>query len=303
MFLITRHHFLLLLTLTIQYTKQEATILCKQVPELSILPGLGIDPLTGKYTNRILKMTYNQCKLTDNGNNLIPDNVEIEKLNTTEITAMVIKNWLNYTSLTTKFQETDKSYYSFSEEYQEMKSLQIKHRAFTCRSQLSRTNYRLNLLSDSITTTLETRFSHIVHAIQRNQTKKAKYLIQMIIRDYGTHYTTCVDVGNMFIKQDYLRNDFLLRRVNQEELITESKLSLLETVRLIRGDEHDLESSLLSEYNDAIVQTKLTQAFIVERSVSVLTNLITTTNFPDAPTLVRIKIRDMLDESIKTYFR
>uniref|UniRef100_T1JLV4 MACPF domain-containing protein n=1 Tax=Strigamia maritima TaxID=126957 RepID=T1JLV4_STRMM len=304
-------------------TYLQLTRSCPDVPKLNILPGVGWDGLTNQDTKQLTQLTYDQCKLTNDGRYMIPDHtvtvaVNDEKL---RIFAEIFEDWSKYTPPTASFNSWPQQYpslrYSFSDEYQEMKTLQVKHDAFTSRSQLRQLFYRVHATSDArMIPSVKERFLEVIRALNRNYTERATYLVEMIVGDYGTHYAKSIDVGTVFVKEDYLQNVFLNVYNDQRgKILSASKLSLLEYIDFSWKDKQNLDSSLLSEYNKVTSDKKIRlfgspnwekdvsadNMMAIDKSGTMLTSLVTSSNFPNVSTSLLIKLQHMLDAAVEVY--
>uniref|UniRef100_T1JAM5 MACPF domain-containing protein n=1 Tax=Strigamia maritima TaxID=126957 RepID=T1JAM5_STRMM len=309
----------------ISYAKQAKQ--CPDVPKLSILPGVGWDGLTTRDTKQLMQLTYNQCKLTNDGEYLIPDHMITVALKDDEkqkqLTAEIIEHWSSYTPPTANFTTWPNQYsslrYSFAYLYQDMKALQVKYDAFTCRSQMRQVVYRINTTSDAIMDhSTKERFLKVIRALSRNNTEKATYLVEMIVSDYGTHFSKSVDVGAVFIHEDYLKNSFLkLYGSNRNKILSASKWSILEDRRFSWNNQQDLDLSLWPEYNRAKVDfgfrffgrlkvikndVKTERLADIDKSGDLLTNLVTSSNFPNISSSLLMKTEQMLRDALQLYF-
>uniref|UniRef100_T1JAB3 MACPF domain-containing protein n=1 Tax=Strigamia maritima TaxID=126957 RepID=T1JAB3_STRMM len=161
------------------------------------------------------------------------------------------------------------------------------------------------------------RFQQMIAAFSENDVEQAKYIAKMIVSDYGTHYTKSVDVGAAFVREDYLRPYFV--EVNNEErsnVLSAAKLSLLEYTGYSWNNKQHLNNSLLTDYNDAILEKKIrffgglnwekdTIAeclVVVDRSGDLLSSLLTASNFPGAQSSLLISVKKMFIKVIQEYY-
>uniref|UniRef100_T1JC19 MATH domain-containing protein n=1 Tax=Strigamia maritima TaxID=126957 RepID=T1JC19_STRMM len=302
---------------------------CADLPKLKILPGFGWDALKDKDTKQLLQVTYDQCKTTFDGKLLIPDNADAFALKSQEIEvkSSIFEHWSTYippTSASFKIatnvwpKEFLPLYYSFSEDYQQMKSLQFKKKTFTCRSEMRQVVYRVHL-TELMDDSVKGRFMEVIGALLRDKNEEAKTLTEKIVSDYGSHYSNIVDVGAVIIKEDYLKDDFLRAYDgNRRKILSASKLSLL-AIGFPWEYTEDLDSSLLNEYNDAIVDKKIRffgalnwkkdanaeYVVAVDKSGNLLSSLVTSSNFPYYPnttSTMLIRVRQMINEAIRDYY-
>uniref|UniRef100_T1IKP6 MACPF domain-containing protein n=1 Tax=Strigamia maritima TaxID=126957 RepID=T1IKP6_STRMM len=322
-------HFCFILLISI-ISDSQLEIICPDVPRLSILPGIGWHALTNKDTNQLMQLTYNECKVTKDKRYLIPDTtIEVAQNAEDKLTiGEIFEHWSTYTSPTSAGFNVPTSiwpgkylplYYSLSDQVQEMKSLQVRHQAFTCRSQLRQVFYRIQLKPDSqVTELVKERFLQVIRANNKNNIEMAKILTNKIVSDYGSHYSKSIDVGAVIVKEDYLRKDFLnSHKGEKSSIISAAKVSLLKQVGFSWKNSQDSDYSLVNQYNDALVEKKMryfggrnggnsirTKNMVaIDRSGDLLTGLITASNFPKAPSTQLDRLRRMFNDAIQDYYR
>uniref|UniRef100_T1J2U8 MACPF domain-containing protein n=1 Tax=Strigamia maritima TaxID=126957 RepID=T1J2U8_STRMM len=300
---------------------------CPDVPKLKILSGIGWDALKDKDTKQLLQVTYKQCKTTFDKKLLIPDNADAFALKLPqeiEVKSHIFEHWSTYTPPTSASFKVANNvwpkeflplYYSLSGGYKQMKSLQVNNNTFTCRSEMRLVVYRVHLTSlmDDV---VKGRFMRVISALDRDKAEEAKFLTENILSDYGSHYTNVVDVGAVIVKEDYLKDVFLKAHDgNRSKILSASKLSLL-GYGFPWEHKEDLDSSLLSEYNDAIVDKKIRffgalnwekdakaeYVVAVDKSGDLLSSLVTSSNFPNARNTTLIRVRRMFNDAIRDYY-
>ena len=101
---------------------------------LETLPGLGWDNLRNRISGMVTFMNYSQCRTTEDGQYLIPDNVFVTALKESKasLNSELIDHWSNYSSMTstTVNVEAHESFFgsisgSFSYENQDIKKRQV----------------------------------------------------------------------------------------------------------------------------------------------------------------------------------
>ena len=103
-------------------------------PRLETLPGLGWDNLRNHVSGMVALFNYSQCRTTEDGRYLIPDDVFVTPIKESKASLFseLIDHWTNFTSTTstTVNAEAHESYYgsisgSFSSEYSDVKTRQV----------------------------------------------------------------------------------------------------------------------------------------------------------------------------------
>lgn len=101
---------------------------------LEALPGLGWDNLRNRYSGMVTFMNYSQCKTTEDGRYLIPDDVFVTPIKESKasLNSELIDHWTNYSSMTstTINVEAHESFFgsisgSYSSEYRDVKKKQV----------------------------------------------------------------------------------------------------------------------------------------------------------------------------------
>lgn len=112
---------------------------------------------------------------------------------------------------------------SFSAEHQKVKTTQINTRSVTTRVQLRHTVYTAMQEPDTpLTKGFRDALLNLAYEIESNNTVMAKYLAEMIVADYGTHYVTKIDAGGVYASIDFIRND---NSVLSEAMTNQLKMS------------------------------------------------------------------------------
>nr|KAI8739650.1 macrophage-expressed gene 1 protein-like [Biomphalaria glabrata] len=188
------------------------------VGRFEVLPGVGWDNLRNLEAGLVVSYNYTQCKETDDGNFLIPDNVFTIPIKNSRVErfAELIDNWNSASSLTSDTVNVaaglSLSIFSisglYSSEHQELKSKQIEDNSATIRNQLRYPRYEAKLQPDAeLSPQFKNRLLSIAIRIELNQTRQADYEAQLLVRDFGTHVLTSVTAGAAMVKDDYVKTD------------------------------------------------------------------------------------------------
>ena len=103
-------------------------------PRLETLPGLGWDNLRNRVSGMVAFFNYSQCRTTEDGRYLIPDDVFVTPIKESKaaLFSELIDHWTNYSSTTSKSVnvEAHESFFgsisgSYSSEYSEVKTHQV----------------------------------------------------------------------------------------------------------------------------------------------------------------------------------
>ena len=182
---------------------------------LETLPGLGFDNLRNFDMDRVHSVDYTTCRMTSDGKYLLPDGYFIVPQYVTDISLFseYFNNWYDYRSLTSSSINIGGSLGfnrfsisgSHSEENRRVKIQQVQQNSATTRVQVRRVVYTVKLDSS---VSLHPEFRKRVYEIAANlageQDNLAHYCAELLVRDYGTHFLTSIDVGGVFAKNDFI---------------------------------------------------------------------------------------------------
>ena len=162
---------------------------------------------------QVFTYNYSMCKETADGKYLIPDSVSAFPLKQYQykLHADIFEHWSDYTSISSsKINMGLPVFGAFSEEKMAVREKQEKHNTVTVRTMFRSRVYevKLDVLSE-LQPAFKSRVYEIAAHVQRNDTKAATYLSEMLVRDFGTHYVTSVDAGGVFVKLDYVSHSYV----------------------------------------------------------------------------------------------
>ena len=182
---------------------------------IDVLPGRGWDNLRNVEQSSVLAYNYSKCHTTYDGAHLLPDHMSAIPFLQSKVDTYteVFDHVSNYTSLTASSINSDVTVYSFvsghfSTEHETFKQRMVTQKSVMSRIQLRHLRYKIRSSpSAPLNTAFRHRLMQIAASIQSNLTEMATYLSQLLVRDYGTHYTHTTHVGAVLTKIDYLSRD------------------------------------------------------------------------------------------------
>ncbi|XP_030620968.1 macrophage-expressed gene 1 protein-like [Chanos chanos] len=228
---------------------------------LEVLPGGGWDNLRNMDMGRVMNLSYSQCQTTEDGTYFIPDEVFVipQKISGVETSSEIIDSWLDHQSSTAQSINSDASFITtlnakFSVENQRVKIHQIEDNSVTTRVQVRNHLYTVKAYPDF---TVDIRFAEqvqeIADAIENNQTRRATYLSEKLVLDYGTHVLTSIDVGATLVQEDYLRATYVYSSETDKFNITASAgLNFFDKVKFDIGSKESKETSEIRSYRSNI---------------------------------------------------
>ena len=189
----------------------------EKLPLINVLPGRGWDNLRNVELSSVLAYNYSKCRTTYDGKYLLPDYMSAIPVLQSKVDTYteVFVHFSNYTFLTASSINSDFTVFSFisgrySTEYKTFKQKMVNQKSVVSRIQLRHLRYMIRSSpSAPLNTVFEHRLLQIAASIQSNLTGMATYLSQLLVRDYGTHYTHTTHVGAVLAKTDYLSRDVI----------------------------------------------------------------------------------------------
>lgn len=303
-----------------------------------VLPGGGWDNLKNEDRARIVFYNYSDCGMTEDGRYFIPDNVFVvpEKASQVKIYSERIDHWMNFTSATSKTinvggQAKVAGLFSiggkFSSEYDEVKSNQVNDNSFTQRTGARYVRYTSKIQPNPV---LDHGFRSKILSIANHhlngRKRYARYESQLLVRDFGTHVITSIDVGASIFKVDQLNNS-----LSTSSKLTRSQISAIAGIFFFGkgagiGHTSTVTDQMIQQYatsqthstiftyggqpykpvNFSIndwVDTIGNDLVATDRSGDPLHFLITKEQFPEMPDSIRAQTYDSVEAAISAYYR
>uniref|UniRef100_A0A2C9LVF4 MACPF domain-containing protein n=1 Tax=Biomphalaria glabrata TaxID=6526 RepID=A0A2C9LVF4_BIOGL len=301
-----------------------------------VLPGIGWDNLVNKETNLVFSYNFSQCKLTDDRHYLLPNDVMTIPIKNSNLQTLaeVIEEWNEARSMTSDTINVDvgfeKPFVSisgkFSYEHQQLKTTQMKHNAMTTRVQLRYQRYQVKLNMDpQLSLPFKDRLLKIGEKLYANQTEYARYLSQLLVREYGTHVLTSLTAGAALVKDDYLdRSFFQLTSDEKSSILAAASASFYGVFHVDASYSHNSESSNSSGYDKSVRQSYIytfggpkfktnmsvdqwadgvdSNLVAMDRAGDPLHFFITPQTLPELSDYVIEGVAKMVQEAIETYY-
>ncbi|XP_062378627.1 macrophage-expressed gene 1 protein-like [Sardina pilchardus] len=233
---------------------------------LEVLPGGGWDNLRNKDMGRVMNFSYSQCQTTEDGVYLIPDEVFVIPQRTTAVerSSEVFEHWLNHTSSTSQTINADASFLpvlsgKFSSDSQQTKTYQVRDNSVTSRVQVRNHIYTVDNYPDF---TLDSRFieqvKEIADALLKNNTRRATFLSEMMVVDYGTHVITSVDAGAILEQEDHVESTYY--QTSEKSLFSSTAgLNFFKIIKFDMDTKESQETTQTLEYKTHVTHS-LTQS-------------------------------------------
>ena len=198
---------------------------------MDALPGLGFDNLRNLDTGRVFSMKYASCQISGDGQYLLPDDVFLVPILNSEVdlSAQIFEHFDDWKSTTATSINVEAKYGSafskvsgkFSTDYQDTKTKMVNSKSRSVRVGLRHHLYSAHVNPDAeLHPSFKSRVLEIAANIQNNNTRVAHYLTDLLVRDYGTHVVTSIDVG-----ASLYQTTFLLKSSSQTTESTQLNIS------------------------------------------------------------------------------
>lgn len=303
---------------------------------MEVLPGTGWDNLRNLDMGMVVWKNYSQCLTSEDGKYLIPDNTFVVALKESrvELTSEYFDHWNNYTSTTstTVNAEAHASIFGaglggkFSSEYQSVKKSQYENKAVTTRVQLRHKLYTVRSQPDmQLHPNFKSRLLDISAHLQSNNTKVARYLADLIVRDFGTHYITSIDAGAIISKVDHVKSSYAKKDDMDKSKITASASASfpfggvsVSTTHTASHEDIDLyqksvAASHIKSYGGPPYRANFTtdkwedglldNLVAIDRSGDPLHFVVTPQSLPELPEMLTIHLSEFLEQSIESYYK
>lgn len=185
-----------------------------------VLPGIGWDNIQNTELSQVLDRKYDQCKLTEDGKYLVPDNVLLipVKQSNVDVFAEWFENMQEYKSVDSFSVNGGGSFSlgleglfgvssSFSAGYQSAKMHMSKSTTSTFVSRVQARYNRYRVVADTqidLHPSFRARLLEIASNFYNHHNHIANYQCQLLIRDFGTHVLTRMDAGAVLYKEDHI---------------------------------------------------------------------------------------------------
>ncbi|NWV03680.1 MPEG1 protein, partial [Ptilonorhynchus violaceus] len=193
---------------------------CSKSPKLSrleVLPGGGWDNLRNLDMGRVINLGYSQCKTTEDGSYLIPDEIFTipRKQSNLDINSEIIESWKDYQSITSASVNLELSLFSaingkFSDDFHRTKTHHVRDQSVTTRVQVRNLVYTARIDPEAaLDKAFKKQLLTIASHLENNQTQMADFLAEVLVLHYGTHAITSVDAGASLVQEDQIKATFL----------------------------------------------------------------------------------------------
>ena len=180
---------------------------------MEALPGNGWDNLRNVGMGMVIFRNYSKCLTTEDGKYLIPDNTHAIPVKQSDVGlhSEYFEHWNDYTSTTSSGINIDGSIFNgrLSAESASIKKHQVEDTAITTRTQMRYKFYTIRTQPGiALHPHFKFRLLTIAAHLQCNNTEMARYMADLIVRDYGTHVISSADAGAVLVKIDHVKSSY-----------------------------------------------------------------------------------------------
>ncbi|XP_074650903.1 macrophage-expressed gene 1 protein-like [Tubulanus polymorphus] len=207
---------------------------CPQLQKdiMDVLPGAGFDNLRNVEMGMVLKHRYDDCRITLDRRYIIPDDVTVtpEKRSSVDITSQIYDHWTNFTSTDSRTINADAHASfgwfgsvsgSYSSEKESIRKSQVNDDTVTSRVQVRHTLYKIRAEPGTpLAPGFDSQSRDIVSFLQAGDKRGARYLAQLLVRDFGTHYVTGKDAGGAIVQTDSINASYVNRYSMDKSKVT-----------------------------------------------------------------------------------
>ncbi|XP_025107632.1 macrophage-expressed gene 1 protein-like [Pomacea canaliculata] len=243
-----------------------------RMERFEVLPGNGWDNLQNEPQVQIVAFNYSQCRTTDDGRFLLPDTVTTVPIKSTDLQLFsdLISNTEEWTSVTSRSINLDAGLDNkfisisgkYSSEFTDMKSKMISDKTVVVRTEARYVRYSVHLQPDTpLHPTFRSHLLQVAAAHEREDEESARYLAELLVRDFGTHVITSVKAGAAIAQVDHLKEEWMKKNSEQKNEILASasfslfKLNLSASVSFKSKTESSYQSGYLSQRTSSVVRT------------------------------------------------
>ena len=241
----------------------------QKIQRYEVLPGMGWDNLQNKDSGMVIRFNYSQCKTTDDGRYLIPDEIVTVPIKSSQLEtyAELFEHWSNYTSTTSSSINVEAGLNlkhfgisgKFSHESENIKNHQVRDKSVTTRVQARYVRYSAKLQPDaSLSPNFKDRLKSIAMNIQLNKTAMANYESQLLVRDFGTHVVSSVDAGSAIVQLDQIKSSFTRdEKFSKSGFLASASASFFSVFSVSASYSHVTTTDMITKYQTARTHSKI----------------------------------------------
>ena len=309
-----------------------------QLQTINVLPGLEFDNLRNLDVGQVYNISFSTCRVTGDGMYILPDDMYLVLILNSDIdySAKVTNHFQQWKSCTSSSINAEAGGLfsilsgNFSSEYIDTKVKMVNSKSQFVQVGVHHRFYSVHINPDAnLHPSFKSQILDIAVNVQNNNTERARYLSQLLVRDYGTHVITSVLAGaaielNIFVSKDFMKdnakseltisasatakftkviasifaNYSFSSKYNQEESFSENITNSHVTTH--GGPPCKLSSdSSYSDWEKAISHNDLAA---IDRRGKPLYEAINPSNVPELPNILLAKTIQYISDAVSTYY-
>ena len=241
----------------------------KGLLRLEVLPGTGWDNLRNLNMGMVTWKNYSQCSTSEDGKYLIPDNTYVVPLKESNVVlnSEYFDHWNNYSSMTSNSINVGAhgSLFGwslggkFSSEFESVKKHQVEDKAITTRVQLRYKFYTVGAQPDmQLHPDFKARLLDIAANLQCNNTAVARYMADLLVRDFGTHYVTSIDAGAILAKVDHVKSKYAATfQMDKSKITASASASFFGSFGISASYTHQTSQQDLDTYRQNVAHSRI----------------------------------------------
>lgn len=280
---------------------------------------------------------YSQCLTSEDGKYLIPDNTYVVPLKESNVVlnSEYFDHWNNYSSMTSNSINLGAhgSLFGwslggkFSSEFESVKKHQVEDKAITTRVQLRYKFYTVRAQPDmQLHPDFKSRLLDIAANLQCNNTAVARYMADLLVRDYGTHYVTSIDAGAILAKVDHVKSKYAATfQMDKSKITASASASFFGAFGFSASYTHQSSQQDLDTYRKNVAHSKIhtyggppyranfsvnqwedglpNNLVATDRSGDPLHFAITAQALPELPEILAMELSRFVLKSIQNYYK
>ncbi|XP_011405694.1 PREDICTED: macrophage-expressed gene 1 protein-like [Amphimedon queenslandica] len=189
--------------------------------KMDAIPDHGFDNLRNIELGQVYSKNYSSCQVSDDGRYFLPDNFNLIPVRESEIDtfAEVFQHYSEHTSSSSVSINAEASAScvfahasgKFSAEYQNTKKKMVSTKLSSVRFGVRHHLFSVHVNPVSqLHPSFKSRLMDLAAHIQNNDTQMAHYLSDLIVRDYGTHVVTSVELGGTLYQTSFVAKESIV---------------------------------------------------------------------------------------------
>nr|UZP48208.1 macrophage-expressed protein 1 [Charonia tritonis] len=308
-----------------------------KLQRFEVLPGYGWDNLRNEAEGQFVVFNYSKCRTTEDARFLLPDSVSAVPIKASRVQtfAELITHWKSWTSITSKSVNLEAGLSlnkfsisgKFSADFEDIKSKQVGDKSVTTRTQLRYIRYGVQLQPDTpLHPVFKSRVLGIAAAEELGEKERARYLAQLLVRDFGTHVITKASAGAALLQVDQLREEWVNSNIeHKSDILAAASGSLFSIFQFSSRFESKTDQRFSDQYKKSRTSSSILtlggpvfrpanftpdmwaddvdrDLVAMDRSGDPIYYVLTAATLPELPTSTLNEVYNRVLEAVETYY-